>query len=67
MISIWLPKSFDKPRIPILVAQITDTKITVGNAAKMNSGELLQILKMRLVKGEISKKEYLELRNTIES
>jgi uncharacterized membrane protein len=41
--------------------------LTNSNAAKMNNGELLQILKLRLVKGEISKEEYLELRKSIES
>jgi heme exporter protein D len=35
-------------------------------STKMNNGELLQTLKMRLVKGEISKEEYLELRKMIE-
>jgi hypothetical protein len=33
---------------------------------KNENGELLYTLKMRLVKGEISKEEYLELRKTIE-
>jgi uncharacterized membrane protein len=38
-----------------------------GESTKMNNSELLQTLKMRLVKGEISKEEYPELRKTIES
>jgi uncharacterized membrane protein len=35
-------------------------------STKMNNGKLLQTLKMRLAKGEISKEEYLELRKMIE-
>jgi hypothetical protein len=49
------------------IADSSATPLTTSNAAKMNNGELLQILKLRLVKGEISKEEYLELRKTIES
>jgi hypothetical protein len=33
---------------------------------KENNSELLQILKMRLVRGEISKEQYLELHKMIE-
>ncbi len=49
------------------IADTSTTPSTTSNAAKMNNGELLHILKMRLVKGEISKEEYLELRESIES
>jgi hypothetical protein len=49
------------------MADKPDTPLTTSNAAKMNNEELLQILKMRLVKGEISKEEYIELKMTIES
>ena len=38
-----------------------------GESTKMNNCKLLQISKMRLVKGEISKEEYFELRKSIES
>jgi hypothetical protein len=49
------------------IADSSATPLTASNAAKINNDELLQTLKMRLVKGEISKEEYLELRKTIES
>jgi hypothetical protein len=49
------------------IADSSATPLTTSNAAKMNNDELLQILKLRLVKGEISKEDYLELRKTIKS
>jgi heme exporter protein D len=69
--------SDETPQIPINETELSidnlsshraDSVVTPINdeSTKMNNGELLQTLKMRLVKGEISKEEYLELRKMIE-
>jgi hypothetical protein len=70
--------SFIKPRSPITifsqqfneVNKNTDEEITPDRTNEntiAKNDEFLNILKMRLVKGEISKEEYIELRKMIES
>ena len=70
--------AFIKPRSPITIfsqqfneinknteEEITPDRTNENTIAK--NDEFLNILKMRLVKGEISKEEYIELRKMIES
>lgn len=64
-----IPINETEPSIDILSSHRADSVRTPINdeSTKMNNGELLQILKLRLVKGEISKEEYLKLKKSIES
>jgi hypothetical protein len=64
-----IPINETEPSIDILSSHRADSVRTPINdeSTKMNNGELLQTLKMRLVKGEISKEEYLKLNKSIES
>jgi heme exporter protein D len=63
-----IPINETESSIDNLSSHTADSVRTLINdeTTKENNSELLQILKMRLVRGEISKEQYLELRKMIE-